>query len=353
MMGMKTVLRFALHVGVLAVWLMLTVVPARAEPPSEYDILRDLGLTLGDRSAIREGEVRTVDLPRLRDDELAVAVVAFLPARLSTMAEAVVELDDPGRRTNGTLVSVNVPIDSTDWQGVALTPPEAEEAARLLQSAPDSAFNLSVDEIARLSAAAGYGETAQGRERGRESVSEAWRAILMDRLRAYANEGLSGVAPYAGGSGVRSPATALRDAFDQIKPVLAGYFPAFVKAVEGFPEAVPGIDHRFFWKKEMVDGRSAFSLRHDVVDCGPASCLIGRRVFFVSHTYDGMQDIVLLLPVREGTMMFRFMRTYTQRVAGPFNGFERRVGQTMMSKSLIEDVEDLRARRVQPVAAAR
>lgn len=349
MSRMNMVLRVAFYAGVVVVWLLFPPVPARADPPTEYDMLRELGLTLGDRIAIREGEVRAIDLPRHRDDELAAAVIAFLPARLGTVADVVLDVDTAAIAANGALVSVHVPIDSTDWQGVAFAPPEAAEAVRLLQSAPESSFNVSADEIARLRAAADHGDTI----RGRKLVSDAWRAVLMDRLRAYVHNGLSGVAPYVrGGSAVRSPATALRGAFDEIKPFLVAYFPAFVTAVERFPETVPGIDHRFFWKKDTVDGRPAFSLRHDVIDCGPASCLIGRRVFFASHTYDGMQDIVLLLPVRDGTMMYRFVRTYTDRVAGPFNGFERRVGQTMMSKSLIEDAEALRARLAQPVAAA-
>lgn len=346
---MNMLLRVAVRVGVVVAWLLLPLVPVRAEPPSEYDMLQELGLTLGDRIAIRDGEVRAVDLPRSRDDELAAAVIAFLPVRLGTAADTVLGVDGGAAAVDGALVTVRVPIKGADWQGVGFTRSEAEEAVRLLRSSPAGSFNLSADEIARLRAAAGHGD---GAVRG-EPVADAWRAILMERLRAYVQNGLSGVAPYTrGGSVVRSPASALRGALDEIKPFLVRYFPAFVAAVERFPETVSGIDHRFFWKKDVVDGRPAFILRHDVVDCGTASCLIGRRVFFASHTYDGMQDIVLLLPVRDGTMMYRFVRTYTDRVAGPFNGFERRLGQTMMSKSLVEDAVDLRARLARPVAVA-
>ncbi|MCW5700151.1 MAG: hypothetical protein KIT00_09960 [Rhodospirillales bacterium] len=332
-------------VALLAVVVGLLVTPAVgncSQPPTVFDLLRQLGLTLGDHDAILGGKIVAADLPRKRSDELAASVVAFLPAGMNDVADIVLHGGTGEGSAEGVMGgTVRMPVNEADWRGVGYSVAEESEVSRLLAATPGSSLNLSMDEIARIRS---NGLAEQGGQiQSIGSVSDTYKSILMNRFSSYMQGGLTGISPYARGDNVMtSPTETLRIAFADIRPFLAKYFPDFVAAVDRFPAMAGSVEHRFSWRKDEVDGRPAFILNHDIIDRTPGYCLLGQRQFFVSHSYDSMQDITLLLAVRDGTMMYRFVRTYTDRVAGPFNGFEREIGQNMVKASLIENAERLR-----------
>ncbi len=308
-------------------------------PPSHWEFARALDLRMGDHMALLGGQVIVRDLEVARGDELAAAGVAFVAVPLPTLSPALV-----GDQGSGTDMPVSAAGDEREWEPIRFEPGDRDEVKRLLQAAPGGSFNLSADEVARLRGALanvdGNGPTSM------EAVSRAYREILKDRFRAYAARGIDGIAAYdRGGGAVTSPADELRGAARAAEALLAALVPDLARAIERFPaEPAPDIASRYYWRKTTIDGRPAFVLGHDMIKTAPGLAVVCGREFFVGHTYNSLQSLTILVPAGHGTMVYRWVRTYTDRVAGPFKSFERQVGQNLMKKALATELAELRER---------
>ncbi len=307
-----------------AVCMVLAATAAEARPPSATIILSDLGFPLGEQVSVDGGAVVGRDLPRSRDSELAAVVAVMILAPLERVADALLA----SRQSGWTSLSV----DDGNWRGGEFTRAADQALERLDQVAAVSQLNLSAGEFSAL--------------RAGPSPDAAYGEILAERMQAYAARGLDGVAPYQRRNGQSSsPAQELRLAAEASRAFLAKHFPTFAKALMQPPGAAPStIENHYAWTKASVDGLPAILLAHDAIDRNGDYCVVSHRQFFVGHTYNSLQGITVLVPARDGTLAVGFKRTFTDRVAGPFNGFQRDVGQKMLREALAAEMTALRSR---------
>ena len=310
-------------VGAVALMLFATNA-ADARPPAASIILADLGFALGEQVSIDDGAVISRDLPRSRDSELAAVVAVLIPAPLERVEAALLA----SRRSGWTSLSV----DGGDWRGGEFSRAADQTLARLDQAAAVNQLNLSAGELSAL--------------RSGPSPDAAYREILVERMQAYADRGLDGVAPYQRTNGQSiSPAQELRLAAEASSAFLAKHFPTFAQALMQPPGAAPAIiENHYAWTQATVDGLPAIVLAHDAVDRSGEYCVVSHRQFFVGHTYNSLHGITVLVPARDGTLAVGFKRTFTDRVAGPVNGFQRDGGPQMLREALAAEMAALRSR---------
>jgi hypothetical protein len=58
------------------------------------------------------------------------------------------------------------------------------------------------------------------------------------------------------------------------------------------------------------------------------------REFYVAHTYNSLQLVLVTFPVKEGTIVFYSNRTSTDQVAGVGGGMKRKIGGQMLQKEV-------------------
>lgn len=300
-----------------------------APPLSATRLLNKLGLTLGEQVAVEEGKLVTRDIERRLDNELAAVAVTRTPASIDAVRAMM--FCDPGASPPrvAARTGIRVPLDEADWRGVGFSDADFARLDDLLGGGPSEALNLSAAEADQLRGLSG------------PDLGEAYRSILMSRVDAYANRGLAGISPYARRDGESSPAHELGSALEATTPLLQGSFPQVAAALAGPPMAAKGVEQRFSWSRPNIDGQTAVVLTHEVIDESGMHCLLAQRQFFVSHTYNSLQSVTLAVPSGDGSLIVRIGRTYTDRVAGPFSGMEKKVGQKMIRESLGGAVQDI------------
>lgn len=293
---------------------------------SAVSILVDLHFKMGEIVSVEEGHIITSDLPRQRDNELAAVAAAMVPASLRDVEAALLAMPSDETETK----TFSVPVDEDEWRSMKLfTAREREDLAHFKEAALGPDVNLSADEVALMHngspAAAGY------------------REVLVNRVKAYASKGAKGLAPYSrDAEPASSPADELRMASEQSAALLARYLPDVARALKNYPDAGLALDQRFTWSKPTVDGHPTHVLAHEIVDRDETHCVLVHQEFFVGRTYNTQHAVTLAVPATDGTLVIGLNRTFTDRVAGPFNGFQRDVGQKMMREALAEKLEDLR-----------
>ena len=153
------------------------------------------------------------------------------------------------------LATLGPELDAQEWQALRYAESEREEAVKLYAYRGGSDFNLSGAEIAALrSNLAGITRRSPGLS---DSVSQAYREILMGRHQAYLQGGLEGVEDYQQGGTVLRPAQELAAVQGQAEEFLTAHFPDFWRALSNYPdEQGPEIVNRHYWVKRDVEGRA-------------------------------------------------------------------------------------------------
>src|SRR5262249_11360388 len=132
--------------------------------------------------------------------------------------------------------------------GIAFTPSESDEIRDLFEARPGSRFNLSAEEVDRFADLRGRFPASGCRKRPAcaAAVVTTLRGVLKDRLSAYLQKGISGIAPYARDGGRHAdPSTELRDA-TMAATVLAQEYPDIYAAFLGYPKGDQiGVQSRF------------------------------------------------------------------------------------------------------------
>lgn len=307
--------------------------------PSLEEVMQKLGYSAEDKKAFLAEKIVATDIERTRDDQLIASVAVYLPVKIDQIAKNLHQglniKRDPGVMAFGALSESG---GSEQFASITFTADEKAEAKRFLRVQADDVFNLSSEEIEALRNE--FKGTHADDPTAVETVSAAYRDVLEGRFRAYLENGLQGIRTYDHGSDKFSPAEELSAVHDQARPLLSEHFPAFNKALAGFPgDRALDISSRVFWIKRTVEGRPAFVLAHQLVEAGPNHVLLSHRQFFVGHTYDSLQVIALALPFREGAAVFYVNAAFTDKVTGFFSGVAHSVGQSRMRDDLTKYFE--------------
>ena len=312
-----------------------------AGPPTVDVLLERLGYEKEDKAALLEGKIIATDLKKTRDDQLIAAVAVQLNAPVATLAENVRK----GRNIEND--TATIAFGKLDPQGGAeqfaqarYDKGDSREIKSLVDVKSDGTFNLSKEEMAALKKAL-KGVKANAADAA-DKASAAYQEVLAGRFQAYVEKGLDGVANYEAGAKLE-PAKELRAAYEQAKPFMDEFFPAFGEALGQFPAGQsPDISSDIFWIKRKVEGRPAFVLAHQMVQSGDDFLLLSQRQFFVGHTYESLQVVALAVPTEKGSAVFYVNSAYTDKVTGFFGGVAQSVGQNRTKDDLTKYFENIR-----------
>ncbi|MEI6334356.1 MAG: hypothetical protein WCS87_07335 [Methylococcaceae bacterium] len=326
-------------VRLFGVSLILLGAPAFAETPAVEEVLGVLGMDSAQIAELAEGQPVAYTLNEGSDDEIAVGLVWYLPVPLAKVAghfrlENSISLD-VGVTAHGILT----PHSGAD--SLAAVTLSREEAQTLLNAEPGDEFNLSTQEIEKLKT---FKQTSnQMSNKALEEVAgEHFRAILLQRYKAYRYGGTNAIAPYARAEGLDSkPALELRQAANE-SALLARYLPALHKAWLDYPKALPsGAVEAFPWVKKTVEGRPAAILRHRVAMDWNGGVLVLTREFYATHSYNSSQWITGCLPYRDGTVVFQQVRSFTDQVTGMASDIKHIVGRKLLKDKMLKFYERL------------
>ncbi len=312
---------------VLAIGVVGDVAIADPSEPSIADVGKAFEFDSDEMAEIREGKVVVSQLEANSDNELALSL-GFLSARntgwLWTRLES-------GASADPTMLSSGV-FGSDPAASLKAFVLSDDELDRLIDIEPGDEVNFSTEEITRLQAA---GRSSSDQKARRASQLSTLREILAERLAAYRKAGLSGIAPYDRGDGATSsPVPQLERAFSALV-MTKRLVPNVPDAIDRFPEApAPDVVTRFSWIVHEAQGRPVIALRHVVLGrSGDRVAGIERR-FFVSHTLNSLQAVVVGIPSEGKTAVFYSNRTGTDQVTGFGSSVAKGVGRKIMQGEL-------------------
>jgi hypothetical protein len=330
-------LRFA-RVAVLALgaWLAAPVV-VTADPPQQPvpPALREFGFDAQQHRALATGAIVTADVRTAMHKELMGSVAMRLPIPPADLAHRIRSginvMADPK-------MSAYAPIDRAGdalaWRGVVCSTAEVGEARALAETEPGTDFNLSTAEWAAVRAHFA-GVRISSDDEVLAVASDIWRDVLAGRFRSYRDHGPAGLAGYDRGASTSLPGDEIRQG--DSAPYVPSSLAAFVRAIDRFPALPPGIDSRFFWKKTEIDDRPAFVLAHVLVEERADGVRFALREFYVSHTYNVLQQLGLVLPTPDGgSIVLAINSTITDRLPGMFTSLARSIGERR-SRAALED----------------
>ncbi len=336
---MRAVRRLLAHHRALALALGLLAVGATggARDVALDDVLAYLGFDEGAKRDILAGQIVSRRIQHGPEEtELALGVAALFP---KTLQEAVAAV----RRAEMFEVDPNVvayheitswPPSLADFADLGFDASEAPDVEQLLAFDGGSTFNLSAAEIARFRALRGQHRDA-GDPATREAVAAVYREVLLERYRAYREQGLAGIAPFDRGGGKKAdPGRKLRlaasasDFFQKNEPRLHGAFLDFPKVDD------PEVEHRFYWIKQRVQERPNLLLSHRMLVSRPSRVVVAERQYYVGHSYSSVQLVNAALPVEKGLVLFYVNRTSIDQLAG----FKGKVGRPIAASRLAERV---------------
>jgi len=324
-----------------------------AAPPSLDELFGLLGFTAAERDAVMRGEVVARDQQTVSADHISAAVAL----RLAVPVEALHVDALTGRnlvRDPNIVAAGSLRAGAADWQGQAFAEEEADEARRLRDDRSGDDFNLSAPEAARVDAGlGGQDDTAAGPEGG---ASALYRQLLQDRHATYRTAGLGAIAPYRRNGTTLSPDAGLTAVSTPANLPLLRYFPDFAAALADYPRAQrPGIAHGHYWTKREIGGRPNYILAHQVVASGKGYAIFAMREYYVGHTYEALQFVLLALPAEGGSVAVLVASTFADQATGFFGGLARWIGQSRMRDDLRHHFEALKAEPVEswPLALER
>lgn len=323
---------------VLALAGLLLPVPAVAAPvdavgrSTAAGLLADFGFDAKQRHAIEAGQIVAIDAKATLDNELSGAVAMRLPLPAADVAQrlrrGLVVLADPRSTAYAALDDGK---DDAAWAGVRFTEAEQAEVVRLSRVEPGDTFNLSAAEIATIRRALA-GVEPQSPEAS-ALASQAYRAVLIRRWRAYRGNGLAGLAGYDRGGSTMSPGESLRliGSATSLPPLLL----PLARALDSYPAAQPGgLESLFFWKKTIVDDRTTFVLSHVAIEETGDAVLFALREYYVGQSYDVLQQLGVVVPDGEQAVMLAVNSTLTDRITGPLGVIARPLGRRFARDAL-------------------
>jgi hypothetical protein len=325
----------------------LASVPAARRPQPSADPFAffkpEVTLSAGDRQAVDRGEARVRILSH-RDRDVAVFGVTAIRIDGDRLIAWVREI--ARMKQSPAVLAV----------GRFSEPPRVEDLERLeldendLTEIPacrpgDCDLKLGAGEMAALQK-----ETA-GRPASawRPLVQQAFRRIVVDRVRAYQASGMDGLPPYADKRPPRLSKDAFATLLDQSKSLKAG-LPELAAVLTGPPRAVPGVESFFYWSKERFSGKPVISATHVRIVRStepnvPAVVVIGQQLF-ATHYINSSLSVTSLVRGSSGghNYLVYLNRSEVDVIGGIFGGVARMVIQRRIGNEADELLAALRKR---------
>lgn len=216
-----------------------------------------------------------------------------------------------------------------DFQALHL---HEKDARRWLNAKAGETLNLSSGEIEALR---GLREGLDGSGSVVDAVGGAVRKILLERYRAYRNQGLAGIAPYQRGSGKARDAGGELRAASRAARAQEVFAPAFYSLLLDYPKNRPkGLEENFYWIHYKAHGERVLILTQWISVPQGGRFASVQRQFYVSRSYDVEQSLMALIPVSDGTLVAYTNGTFTDQVDGFGGAMRRSIGRKLMASQL-------------------
>jgi len=116
---------------------------------------------------------------------------------------------------------------------------------------------------------------------------------------------------------------------------LRRHYPVFIDNLAAYPKITAKLEQRRLFNIEEEGGRPLFVLKHRLMDMQSDHVLIAERQYYISHSLDALQVMILFLPTERGTLMAMLNQTYTGHVAPAVGGrIAHRVGHAKVREKI-------------------
>lgn len=310
--------------------------------PSVKELMNFPGYTKADSKKLLAGQIVSHGLKEGSKKELGLTVGMLVSSPLAEL----VEFDRSGGllKINREVIEFHnlgdTPADKDTFAGLGFKANEVKEVSQLLRVEPGSTFNLSASEIKRFKSIAKRFKSRDTKKDPavRETVNSEYRAILVNRYKAYREGGLGAIAPYHRGHGKHAhPGKELANAVKR-EILMRERMPDFYNAILNYPrDSEDDIQSNFFWIKQLVQDRPTFILVHRIYRYKPGEYAVETfREFYVGHSYNSLHSVMGAFPVKEGTLVFYLNRTSTDQVAGFGSSLKHKIGRLMLRYEVVE-----------------
>jgi len=302
---------------------------AFAETRSPLEVAHQLGMSDDAIERVKKGEVVVEELEASSDKDLSIALVAKLDASL----EEIYSFLESNRLLE--LSTVTLSSGEIDTETFSLSEMNLPDAAlQVLIGDPEDSFHMSKDEAALIGKAAA---------KGKAQALEAYRGVLSARARAYWEQGVAGITPYAGED--RSPREDLDHANAASRKLIRNV--VVLAELDVIPSKNSGkAIHRLYWAVQKGRNVPAPVLNHRILYAESDGEVAIERRFYSGYDYDALQTVTGILPtaIDDGaSVAFYLNHTYTSQVAGFGGGTKRAIGRKLMKKELVAEFERVQA----------
>lgn len=325
---------------ILVVWLWPGAAMPETADASLAALFADFGFDARERREVDAGEIVAIDAHAVLEGELSGAAAMRLPIPPAAVAhllrDGLVILADRQRQAHA---RIDAGSGDAVWSAIRFGEGDEAEVERLERVEAGEAFNLSSAEIASVRQA--LNDSSGEPVDALALAAAAYRGVLAGRYLAYRGHGLRGLADYDRGEFLSSPAAELHHLGSRAVPPAVR---ALARALEAYPAAQPSsLESLFFWKKTIVDGRPVFVLSHVLIDEGPERTTFALREYYVGHSYNVLQQLGLVVPYGDGSLMLAVNSTMTDRIVGTFGVIARPIGRLQARDALRRYFAGIRA----------
>lgn len=295
-----------------------------------------LRLSTGDRRAIDRGDVLVRVLPGHDSD---VAIFGVLPVhvggdRLIAWVRNIAEL-----KKSSFVLSIgrfSEPPRLEDLAGLALEEAELEAIRECRPGACD--VKLTAGEIERLHAASA-GAQADWKPR----LQDAFRRLVLERVRTYIAHGHAALAPYAD----HDEAASLQAVFSSLvqrSPYLIDRLPRFAEYLDRYPDApMPGVESFVYWSNEQFAGKPVLSATHvSILRNGdgvlPDTLVAGKQIF-ATHYTNGALSLTAIM--RGGSASHNYLVYLNRSEVDVIGGFFRDLARGLIERRLVREAADV------------
>ena len=234
-----------------------------------------------------------------------------------------------------TIINYQIIKSESDIKALVLTSNEQSEVHNFMDASPGSKLNLSHNEIAAFKALKAKGLSDID---ANDQVLAQLHAMLLARYQAYRAGGTSTIAPYERENGKQYKLGDYLQSITRVTPVLKKLYPKFHKILLEYPKTKDhSMKEQFFWVKMNVEGRPTFALIHRMSMEENGAYVIVSRHFYASQSYNGQQELGLLIPTDKGSVAVALTRVSSDKVAGFGSSTKHFIGKRMLA----DDMSDL------------
>ena len=215
---------------------------------------------------------------------------------------------------------------------------------RLRQCRPGScALNLADDEMSALQRAMQTSES---------TVHEAFRRVLLERLRRYQSGGLAALPDYRDRRDPVQPAAVFSSIVQQI-PFLRGHVPAAANYLEQYPRGASApAESRVGWSKVTMNGKPVIMLTHRTVFKLKATptvpgVLVATKQVYASRYMNGELSLTMLFagaPGASGYLVVTSRSDLDELAGGMFTGLKRSMFESRIEDEAVKALTRLRDR---------